>query len=159
MIQRIQSLLLLLAAISLIIGTLMPIGTITTNEAQYLYTSWSLHLNIPNGDILITNYYIGILQIILAILCIISLFMFKKRNMQSKLCIAGIIINFILLLLMLYIYPDRIFPSLNEFKYDTVEIVYNPWCISSIISLALLYMANKFILKDEKKVRETDRLR
>ena len=47
MIQRIQSLLLLLAMISLIIGTLMPIATITNYDAQYLYSSWVLKLNIP----------------------------------------------------------------------------------------------------------------
>ena len=41
MIQRIQSLLLLLAAICLIIAVFMPIATITTDNAQYLFTSWS----------------------------------------------------------------------------------------------------------------------
>lgn len=159
MIQRIQSLLLLLAVVSLTIGIFLPIATVTTDEAQYLYTSWDLHLNIPNGEILMTNYYIGILQIVLAVVCLITIFLFKNRTTQSKLCVAGIIINFILLLLMLFIYPDRIFPQIEQFKYQSIEIVYNPWCITSIISLAFLYLANKFILKDEKKVRDADRLR
>lgn len=159
MLQRIQSLLLLLAVGSLIIGIFMPIATITTGEAQYLYTSWDLHLNIPSGEILMTNYYIGVLQIVLAVVCLVTLFLFRNRTTQSKLCIAGIIINFILLLLMLFIYPDRIFPEIEVFKYQSIEIVYNPWCITSILSLAFLYLANKFILKDEKKVRDADRLR
>jgi len=159
MIQRIQSLLLLLAMISLIIGTLMPIATITNYDAQYLYSSWVLKLNIPGGNIIMTNYYIGVLQIVLAVVCLISIFFYKNRPTQSKVCIAGIIINFILLLLMLYIYPDRIFPEIDIFKYEKFDIVYNPWCISSILSLAFLYLANKFILKDEKKVRNADRLR
>lgn len=159
MLQRIQSLLLLLAVASLIIGTSTPIATITTDEAQYLYTSWDLHLNIPNGEILMTNYYIGILQIVLAIVCLVTIFLFRNRTTQSKLCIAAIIINFILLLLMLFVYPDRIFPQIEDFKYQNIEIVYIPWCLTSIISLAFLYLANKFILKDEKKVRDAERLR
>jgi hypothetical protein len=160
MIQRFQSLFLLLATICLLIALFMPIGTITTNEAQYLFNSWNLHENIPNGKIIspnYINYYIGILQTILALICFIAIFFYKKRPTQSKICIAGIIINFILLLLMLYVYPDRIFQSIA--LLDKNEVVYNPWAMTSIFSLGFLYLANKFILKDEKKIREADRLR
>lgn len=156
MIQRIQSLLLLLAAICLILGALMPIGNVITNEAQYLYNSWFLKLNTPDGGIIKPTYYIGILQIVLAIICIVAIFMYKKRTTQSKLCVVGIFINFILLLLVLYIFPDRIFPAIFN---GTINVVYNPWIITSILSLAMLYLANRSILKDEKKVRDAERLR
>ncbi len=157
MIQRFQSLFLFLATVCLLVGLFMPIGTITTNEAQYVFTSWYLHENIPNGQVIITTSYIGILQIILALISFIAIFFYKKRTAQSKICIAGIIINFILLVLMLYIYPDRIFQSIS--LLDKNEVVFNPWAITSIVSLAFLYLANKFILNDERKVREADRLR
>jgi len=159
MIQRIQSLLLLLTVISLVLGALMPIGSITTAEAHYLFTPWVLKLNIPEGNIVMTTYYIGIVQIVLAIIAFIAIFMYKNRTAQSKLCIVGIFINFILLLLMLFIYPDRIFPTMEIFMYEDIKVIYNPWCITSILSVAFLYFANKQILNDEKKVRDADRLR
>lgn len=159
MIQRIQSLLLLLTVICLILGALTPIGSITTTEAQYIFTPWVLKLNIPDGDIIMTTYYIGIVQIILAIIAFIAIFLYKNRTTQSKLCMVGIFINFILLLLMLFIYPDRIFPAMETFIYEDIKVIYNPWCITSILSVGFLYFANKQILNDEKKVRDADRLR
>lgn len=157
MIQRFQSLFLLLAAACLIAGIFLPIGTITTNDAQYIFNSWFLRENIPDGAILESNYYIGILQIIIALISLIAIFFYKKRPTQSKLCIAGIVIDFILLLLMLYIYPDRIFQNIPLLEKN--EVVFNPWTVTSVFSLAFLYLANRFILSDEKKVREADRLR
>lgn len=157
MIQRIQSLLLLLAAICLIIAVFMPIATITTDNAQYLFTSWSLQLNIENGDVIFPTYYIGVMQIILAALSFITIFFYKNRATQSKMCIAGIVINFILLILILYVYPDNLFGKLYLLKDS--QLVYSLWTILSIASLGLLFLANKFIKKDEKKVREADRLR
>ncbi len=157
MIQRIQSLLLLLAAICLIVGIFTPIATVTTDNAQYVFTSWSLHENIENGNVLLPTYYIGILQIILAGLSLITIFLYKNRTIQSKLCVAGVVINFILLLLILYVYPDNLFSKIYLLKNN--QLVYSLWTITSIVSLAFLFLANKFILKDEKKIKEAERLR
>ncbi len=152
MIQRIQSVLLLLATISLIVAMFMPVAIVTTNEVQYLFTPWTLQENIPGGNIVYTTYYIGILQVIVATMSFIAIFLYKKRPLQSKLCVATVVVNFILLLLMLYVYPDRLLGKNND-------TVFSLWTLASILPLALIYTANKFILKDEKKVREADRLR
>ena len=158
MIQRIQTVLFLVAAICFSIACFMPVGTITTYESYYLITSWGLEENIPNGEFLHPTYFIGLLQIILAGVSYVAIFLYKKRPTQSRVCIAALILNCILLVVMLWVYPDNILPSRLPFIAGG-ETIYSKWTLLSMAPLACFYFANKFILKDEKKVRASDRLR
>ena len=157
MIQRIQSLLLLIATVCFVIACFMPVGTFVVNDAYYVITSWVAKINILSGETAYPTYFIGLLQIILAALSFVSIFLYKKRLLQSKLCLAGIFLNFILLILMLWVYPDTVLPKV--FLQSNIEIQYSMWALLSIVPLACFYFANKFIIKDEKKVRAADRLR
>ena len=155
MIQRIQSLFLLGAAVCFGVACFMPIGEL----GGYIYTPWVLKLN---GLNIRETYYIGLLQVILAAISFVAIFFYKNRPLQSKICTAAIFISFILLILILYVYPGTVFPTIM--RMEKVEIQYYskeqfPWVLLSFIPLAFLYLANKFILKDEKKVRAADRLR
>ena len=157
MIQRIQTLLFIIAAICSAIACFKPVGTIATYDTYYMVTSWALKENIPNGAIVYPTYFIGMLQVILAFISFVGIFLYKNRPMQSKLCIAAIFINFILVILMLWVYPDRVLSKLPQTA--GAEIQYSLWALLSIFPLACFYFANKFIIKDEKKVRAADRLR
>ena len=100
MIQRLQTLLLLIAAICFATACFMPLGTITTFDMQYLFTPWTIKLNIADGQIIRYTYYIGIMQVVLAIWSLITIFMYKKRPLQSKMCLAMLFLNLILFLLI-----------------------------------------------------------
>ena len=153
MIQRIQSLFLLGAAVCFGAACFMPIGEL----GAYIYTPWVLKENIVDGFNIQETYYVGLLQAILAIISFAAIFFYKNRPLQSKVCTAAIIISFILLVLMLWVYPDRIFSTMP--LTQGIEIKYTLGAYISILPVALLYLANKFILRDEKKVRAADRLR
>ena len=154
MIQRVQSLLLFGAAICFGAACFMPIGTI--NEI-YNYTPWVLKLDELN---IRETYYIGLLQMILAVISFAAIFFYKNRPLQSKICTAAIFICFVLLLLMLYVFPDVVFAKIiADAKVKYYGNGQFPWVLLSFVSLACLYLANKFIMKDEKKVRAADRLR
>jgi len=158
MIQRVQSLFLLGAALCFGFACFVPIGTFSAVEMPYIYTSWMLKTDIVNGIAIQETFYVGLLQVILAGISFAAIFFFKNRPLQSKICTAAIVINFVLLGLMLFVYPDRIFPQ----RFPAQEIVVNFNVLGAFLSiapLALLYLANKFITKDEKKVRAADRLR
>jgi hypothetical protein len=159
MIQRIQTLFLFLAAGSFAAACFLPVGTIVTHDYSYLFTSWCLKENIPEGAILYQTFYIGLLQAVLALLSLVSIFFFKKRPLQSRLCLAGVVMNFILVILMLWVYPEHVFPQLPQMKGLPVEVSFSYWSMLSVLPLAALYLANKFIIRDEKKVRAADRLR
>jgi hypothetical protein len=157
MIQRVQTLLLLVAAICFAIACFMPVGFITAHEVYYIITPWMLKESIPDGAIIYPTYFIGMLQVILAIMSFVAIFLYKKRAVQSKFCIAAIIINFILIIIMLWVYPDYVFHGIP--KISGAETEYSLWTLLSIVPLVCLYFANKFIIKDEKMVRAADRLR
>ena len=156
MIQRIQSLFLLGATICLGVACFMPIGTFYTADISYIYTSWVLKPDIVDGIGIRETYYIGLLQVILAVMSFVAIFFYKNRPLQSKICTAAIIISFIMLVLMLWIYPGRIFPQILQIQG---EPKYTFGAYISLAPVALLYLANKFIMRDEKKVRAADRLR
>ena len=162
MIQRIQTVLFLVAAICFGIACFVPVGTITTLDNYYIVTSWALKENIPDGATVYPTYFIGLMQVILAVMSFVAIFLYKNRPMQSKFCIAAIFINFVLLVLVFWVYPEIVFSKLPQvagaemLSYEKGQF---PWLLLSVIPLAFLYLANKFILKDEKKVRAADRLR
>ena len=157
MIQRIQSLLLFVAAACFAVACFMPVGTFIANDTYYLVTSWSANVNIPNGEIIYPTYFVGLLQVLLAGLSLVTIFLYKKRMLQSRLCLAGMFLSFILLAIMLWIYPDFILPKV--FGVSKLELQYSLFPLLSIVPLACFYFANKCILNDEKKVRAADRLR
>jgi hypothetical protein len=158
MIQRIQTLLLLVATICFATACFMPVEYITTHDTYYIITSWGLKENIPDGKMIQIQppvYFIGMLQVMLAIISFTAIFLYKKRALQSKFCIAAIIINFILIVLMLIVYPDYVFPQ----QIPGGEIDYSLWIFLSILPWICLYLANKFIIRDEKMLRASDRIR
>lgn len=157
MIQRIQSLLLLIATICFVVACFMPVAHITTSEAYYVLTPWSIQENIPDGAVIHPTYFIGLLQVLLAALSFITIFLYKKRPLQSKMCLVAMFVNFILLILMLWVYPDRTIPQISQLAGG--ELQYSLWTLISIVPLACFYFANKYIMKDEKMVRAADRLR
>ena len=166
MIQRVQSLFLLGAAVCFGWACFVPIGMFKGSEMFYVYTPWVLKQDIVNGLNVQETYYIGLLQCILAVISFAAIFFYKNRPLQSKICTSAIIISFMLLVLILFVYPDRIFPQifilLGEYVIgsDALNGVrYSPWIALSVLPVAFLYLANKFIVKDEKKVRAADRLR
>jgi hypothetical protein len=157
MIQRIQSLFLLVGTVCLAVACFVPVAFVATADSYYIVTSWAAKLNIPNGETIYPTYFIGLLQALLAGLSLVTLFLYKKRPLQSRLCLAGMFITVILLLLMLWVYPDYVLLKLPQLFGG--ELAFSPWTLLSVIPFGCFYFANKFIVKDEKMVRASDRLR
>jgi len=159
MIQRVQSLFLLCAAVCFGVACLVPIGTIDVGGINCVYSPWFL-IQDNLTAVIQETYYIGLLMVILAVTSFVAIFFYKNRALQSKICMAALFIGIVLMVLMVYVYPDVVFAK----KFGVARIQYYgngyfPWVLLSFISLACLYLANRFIIKDEKRVRAADRLR
>ena len=136
MIQRIQSVLLLIASIltfltlkfSFYSGTYLP-------DNQYH------QLNGTDNILLMTS------TIALGVLAIINIFLYKNRIIQLRLCIVGILLD--LLLVFLY------FRALSDFTRGEYAITAAAHLLI-IISLILAANGNN---RDEKLIRSSDRLR
>lgn len=158
MIQRIQSLYLLLAAIIAVVVVLIPIGYIYTVDASLVFTSFVLKEDIPNGAVKMQTLYIAIMLFVSAALSIYALFNYKNRRKQTKINNFNMIILFVVLVLMLYIFPDVLFAR-EGYILKPEEFNFNYWIMMGVLPPFFIFLANRAIKKDEKLVRSADRLR
>lgn len=151
MIQRIQSVYLFINVIFYTILLFVPIANIGD---EYTMNVWML--KDLNGLVLSPTYYLGLTAITISIISLITIFLYKKRPTQNKLCVSLFILIMLFIGLMFFIYPEFLIKS---FVSESTSVNYTLWSFLSVIPLATTMFANKAILKDEKKVRESDRLR
>ena len=136
MIQRIQSVWLLIASLctfftlklSFFSGTHMP-------DNQYHQLK-----GIDTGLLMITTIALGIVTLF-------TIFLYKKRIVQLRLCILAIVLD----LLLLYLYYSEVL----KFSQGTYSIA----SAMHLVIILSLFLAAKAINKDEKLVKDSDRLR
>lgn len=136
MLQRIQTVYLLLAAIS-------------SGALIFIFHLWSTHT-----DALVyaqdNMYYLG-LFLGSAALSLIAIFGYKNRQSQFVMNRLNIILNFILL--GLFVYQSLNLSGEADVSEKGIGIVL------PALSIVLLVLANKAIKKDEDLVKSVDRLR
>jgi uncharacterized membrane protein YhaH (DUF805 family) len=164
MIQRIQTLFLSLAFIALIVMAFYPVISITeftTIQSETLETDYyglsPLGFSDPSPESkphMNPLTFIPLVVLMLAMLALIvyAIFKFKHRLHQLKLVKISIFLNIILVAGIFLNYP-KLFTDENP----RMEI--GPGAYFPLISLVMLVIANRYILKDEKLVRSADRLR
>ena len=131
MIQRIQSIYLLLAAISMtLISFKVPVYTL--NETLFM----------AQDD---TKMFI--LTIVVTIFSLFGLFMFMNRKFQMKLIRLTVLIQMII--------GIRIFMLLNKFEV----VLNNSFLFLLVFTLIALIMAYRGVKKDDDLVRSVDRIR
>ncbi len=164
MIQRIQSLFLLIAFIAMILLFFFPIASITEYtqvKSEALETDYyelsATGFNDPSPTSIpqLSGYtFVPLIILIIMELILISytIFRYKNRMHQLKLVKMGIFINIILVAGVFLNYPKLFITS--QIEIEPGLGVYFP-----LISLMFLVIAYRFILKDEKLVKSADRLR
>ena len=144
MIQRIQTIYLFLAVVFAVVLTNF-LSFFTINQINNVF----LVSTLTHNSVLIKS--IGIFFIISAILSVVAILSYKKRQNQFVVNRINILINFYLLSVLIYV-------SLKlsgEMQISEKGIgIYFPIAI-----VVLLVMANKAIKKDEDLVKSVDRLR
>ncbi|MFS4483318.1 DUF4293 domain-containing protein [Hyunsoonleella sp. 2307UL5-6] len=136
MLQRIQSIYLLLAAGNAL-GLIFVFHLWITNEGETVFALDQL----PYFGAFVAS----------GVLSIITIFLFKNRKLQFVLGRLNIILNFFLLGFFVYL-------SLN-ISGETVVSEKGIGMFLPIISIVFLALANKAIKKDEDLVKSVDRLR
>lgn len=144
MIQRIQSIYLLIA--TLLSGGLIFLLKLWVNEQEadfFVIDSFS-------SDSLLLKV-MAVLFFVSAVLTLIAIFQFKKRQLQFVLGRLSILINFIILGIVVYFSQNL-----------SGEIIVSEKGIGlliPILTILFVVIANKAIKKDEELVKSVDRLR
>lgn len=152
MIQRIQSLYLLLAAALMSLTLFMPIATFVVDGQTYELTAFSLTC----GEISQSTIWLGIILAIATALPLITIFLFKKRTLQIRLCAVEVVllIGSLVLVALYYWLTSRLFEGL------VIDHRQFGWAAPMpIVALVLSYLASRAIFKDEVLVRSLDRIR
>jgi hypothetical protein len=136
MIQRIQSLWLLLAATCAFAGFKFSFYTGTKLNDILFH-----ELNAASSFVLMAG------TIAVGTLALITIFLFKNRTLQLRLCVLGILLEAILIFLY--------YRETTTFTKGTFSLT----AVLQIIIVLAFVLAARGINKDEKLLRESDRLR
>lgn len=150
MIQRIQSVYLLINVISYSLLLFVPLAYI---NSDLILNAW--FLGTAEGSVLAPVYMLGLTAIATIVLSIATIFLYNNRPLQNKLCVAIFIIVMIFIALLFFIYPEML---INK-AINSAEINFTFWNILTVIPLATTMFANRAILKDEKKIKAANRIR
>lgn len=151
MLQRIQSVYLLLVTVLLIISIGMPIGHFIAIDGVTSYTFKPLGVSLAEGAFQSTWGLFGIL-LLSAIIALCTIFLFRNRMLQVRMTIfnsillIGYYVAFFCFMLILKKHLDASFQTGWALCLPLVSIVFN-------------YLAFRAIYRDELMVKASDRLR
>lgn len=147
MIQRIQTVFLFLSAVLAGFLFFIPIA------------SFDLGNEIVNLSIFgVENHSGALLLLILAVLMLavpfVTIFMYKKRELQLKLSSFNVFLNALFCGLIFLFYVDNI-----REKLSAETVVYNFGVYVPLINMVLSILAMRWIKKDIELIKSVDRLR
>ena len=158
MIQRIQTLYLLLAAAFCVACLCLPIGNFVDAAGEECGTLYNLWLHLPvlaadaAGTHVFTPWALFALLVIVTSGLLFCIFLFKQRLVQSRLALLCCILLvgwYLLYAAFAYLIPQNTDASFHPTLWAAFP------CIAAVFS----YLAFRAILKDEMLVRSLDRLR
>lgn len=156
MIQRLQSLLLLLALLAAASLFALPVYDLVEAGNPSVKHSVMIFATTGQGDPQLLLASRGMMAITIFICCLsaITIFSYSKRMKQVKLCNILLITHFFLLLLIVFTAI-----KIAEGIQGDFSIEIRAGIIMELLSILLTVAARHYILKDEALVRSADRLR
>ena len=152
MIQRVQSVFLVLAATVMALLFTKPMSFVSIDQAIPPGNAQSM---LADGTFNTQDHVILLILVILGIILpVVIIFLYKNRPLQmklSRLTIALIALSIMLTLLLFY----QEYQKIGVGTEVTVQYGY----VMLILALLFLVLALRYIRKDEKLVRSADRLR
>jgi hypothetical protein len=158
MLQRIQTLYLAIVAISCILLFFFPLANyyheLQGNYKFYIYGMTSMD---PEPAVRFSPLFtIPLIFMTVAsfIFAVSSIFLFKNRPLQIRLCAFNMLTNIVLVMVIFFFYATKI-KTLTmiepEYNYTGMAL--------PLVSILFLILANQAIRKDETLVKSSERLR
>lgn len=148
MIQRIQTVFLLLAIISLGLYLYLPLITLEVSGIKFTE-------HIPGWNVSIFNegyfFFVNAVFAGTAIgLNLVAIFLYKRTGIQQLFCWFAVIFILAAAGFVFYRYQTRVFPG---------DVILRKWNLFAVVALVLEILAIVYIRKDEAKLKSLDRLR
>lgn len=152
MIQRIQSVYLLLVTVLLVVALCMPVGQFIGADGVTTYVFKPLGVTLSDGALQSTWGLFGIL-LFSALIAFCTIFLFRNRMMQVRMTI------FSSLLLIGYYIAFCVFMFVLKSDLDAMTFQLGWALCLPLVAIILNYLAFRAIYKDELMVKAADRLR
>jgi len=156
-IQRWQSLLLLVAAVMMGCYTFFTLGQIQTTEYTFRFTSLGFFYEgeptdgAPGGT-LINTWYFFILSLTTAVVLLADIFLYRNLNLQKRICLVGI--------LMVIASAATCFALGYQAIEGALDVDWNSMSfIAPILALCASVLAYNRMQSDDRKLKAADRIR
>ena len=150
MIQRIQTIYLLIVTVLMAVCLLNPIGSIITGDNE-ISEFTNLYIALAEGVKDYTPWALFVILLLVAVLAFVSIFLFKKRMLQIRMSLFSIILligYYITLIVFIFTIPAE---GTNFSASWTVCLPF--------VAIVLDWLAIRAIGADEALVRSYERLR
>lgn len=154
MIQRIQTIFLLVAAIASSLGLFLPFGKLVDTEGAYYLTSTGLFHELQSGEKteLFSTYPLLALVVATMLISIGAVFLYKNRKLQVRISQLNMLLNGVFFG-VIFFYVQKAESTVG------VMLHYQAAVVAPFIAIIFLILAGRYINKDEELVRSTERLR
>ncbi|MFN0257374.1 DUF4293 domain-containing protein [Pedobacter ureilyticus] len=147
MIQRIQSIWLLLASIAILCLLLVPVIGAATDKNYYILNGFGLQVE---GAAQVINIPLLLSIVLAGLISLINIFNYRNRKLQIRIASLNIF-----LILALSFWLSQIIKGINGLKTLDIE----PGLYFPLAAIIFTLLAIRGIKQDEKLIRSADRLR
>ena len=152
MIQRVQSIWLFLASLTLFMLLLIPIITKITDGTEYWILVSGLYQKAASGTIKVEGFSaLFISTIIIALIAFANIFNYKNRSLQKLVCNVVIILTAGL--------SFWISQMAQKIPGGLAGAGYNVGAFLPLLAIIFCFLAIRGIRKDERLIKSADRLR
>lgn len=151
MIQRIQTVYLLLALLTTIICLCLPIGSIAPKGMGVDVEVFNLFVTAGQGAVSFSVWPLFALLLITCPLTIAAIMAYKKRRLQARICYWNIVF-------CLAWYAYYAFMVLDNFQQMGAYRMAFAVCLP-FVTIVLYVLAHRGIMKDEELIRSLERIR
>ncbi len=152
MIQRVQTIWLFLASLTLMMLLLLPIVTKINNDTEFWVLVSGLYQKVATGTAKI-EAFLGLMisTIAVALLTFANIFTFNNRTLQKRICNVVIILT---LGLSFWISQEA-----QKIPGGLENVNYNIGAFMPVLAIIFCFLAMRGIRNDEQLIKSADRLR
>ena len=154
MIQRIQTLYLLLVVVLTGLALWLPLVDFTVGADTCTLTAFGL--KDAAGITLLPTVYLGVVLAAACLVPLVTIFLFRRRLLQIRLCVVEMVLLLGSLVMegVYYFLSWRVFSDLTFHTQG-----FKPAIVLPLVCLLFAYLAARAIFRDELLVRAADRIR
>lgn len=154
MIQRIQSLYLLVLTALMAVTLFVPLAWFGSDAGMYELHAFALET--VDGEAVQSTVYLGIVLALACVLPFVTIFLFKRRLLQIRLCVVEMVL-LVGAAAMEGVYYFLSWRFFSELTFHTQG--FKPAIALPLVCLLFAYLAARAVFRDELLVRAADRIR